>query len=587
LNYAKERALSRNYWDREVKKMKLIPSRIKKQNGFSNIYFNFIKRYLLKQLSICFLVFLFTVFSSVCTVSAQQQFKWVRGGGSNEVMPSGYTEESVQFICTDPNGNIYALSIVGGSSPSIPVYADTFYKATGAYGSPNNALLTSYTCSGIMRWAKLIASTDQTIINGITADNQGHIYVAGHFQHAGGTNTFYIGYDTSITGFRNLAEGLIQFDTNGHYNWVRFIGNNTLSSFAAINPEYAPLAIDGTNNVHFYPYMKSGVPLMTGVTSHYGVYDMTYDPYGNLLSAVRLDLDSQWYLKGAVIDPVTNKLYVAGDINIGIYGGYLTDTNFAAAFDVSRHSIWWHYPGHGTNDNFLSGVTLDQQKRLHFSGGTQSLYYTFNGDSVISSHYTGDMGIILTTDTNGHPLWIKNFDGSLSVNYLTGITQLPNGKVAAIGSFAGKVTDGSGTVTITTPAIEGQNPYLVIVDSAGDLQMMEQIHGDGFYDEGYAITSDKTGNVYVGGQVEDSIWASTPKIPAYHTRGGGTDFFIMKYGVDCSCTSMPTSLFTHSGTHTLSVTYTGTMTGLDSVVWNYCCPGKNNIVASWLATGSY
>jgi hypothetical protein len=172
----------------------------------------------------------------------------------------------------------------------------------------------------------------------------------------------------------------------------------------------------------------------------------------------------------------------------------------------------------------------------------------------------------MTTDTNGHPLKIKSFDASTDVNSLNGLTQLPNSKVAAVGTYAGVLTDG--TVTLS-PSI-GQDPFLEIIDSASDLVTLQHIYGDGFYDAGYSITSDRVGNVYVGGQVVDSIWAGTPPIPAFHSVGGASDFFVMKYGVDCSCTSMPIAApFTDTGTHTIGFSYTGSTTGLDSVVWNF------------------
>ncbi len=53
-----------------------------------------------------------------------QQFKWVKGGGTTEDLTSAYSSESVQYMCTDPHGNVYALSVVGNN----PIYADTFYS---------------------------------------------------------------------------------------------------------------------------------------------------------------------------------------------------------------------------------------------------------------------------------------------------------------------------------------------------------------------------------------------------------------------------------------------------------------------------
>jgi len=170
----------------------------------------------------------------------------------------------------------------------------------------------------------------------------------------------------------------------------------------------------------------------------------------------------------------------------------------------------------------------------------------------------------MKTDTNGHPEWIRHYDSHSGVNSFAGVTALPNNMVAAIGTFAENVTSGAVTFSLGS----GQDPYFVIVDSAGNLQTMQQIYGDGFYNAGNFITSDKVGNIYIGGYVTDSIFGGT--IAAYHSVGGNNDFFVMKYGVDCSCTSGPTAAFSDTGTHhTIGVTYTGTTSGLDSVVWSF------------------
>ncbi len=422
-----------------------------------------------------------------------------------------------------------------------------------------------------MRWAKLIASIGGICIPfGLTADNAGHVYVAGTLPYI-----LHIGSDTVVSGLADeyQATGLIQLDTNGNYKWIRYIGNNTFASEIATGSIADPIALDGANNIHYFCYVQAtGLMFTPSVISTYGVYDMTYNTSGTLLSAVRLDLDSAWYLHAAVIDPATNKLYVCGEVNQGIYGGFITDSFYAAAFDPSRHLLWQYFSGHGDDDG-LTGVVLDQSKHLHFSGAAQSptmdtTRFSFNGDSVSNTHYPFyEMSVILTTDTNGHPEWIKSFDGNLAINMLNSIALLPNNKVAAFGQFAGTITDG--VVSLGTPAGDGWSPFIIVVDSAGDLQTAQPIRGDGFYNEGFAVATDQVGNIYVGGQVADSIWAGTPPIPAYHTIGGNTDFFVMKYGVDCSCTSSPIAAYTDTGTSTIGVTYTGTTSGLDSIVWNF------------------
>jgi PKD repeat protein len=517
----------------------------------------------MKQFTQRLIISVALLFVTIASLHAQQ-FNWVKGGGTTEdVAGDGAPDrEGTYYMCTDPHGNVYALNLVGRD----PLYADTFYSS--GVVSPSNVFITSYNCAGQMRWAKLIASDySQCTPDGIIADSLGHVYVTGHFANM--DMHLSIGYDTTIPGPTHQAAGIMQFDTLGHFNWLKYIGDNSLITYVGVR-KIIPRT-DAANNVHCFTYMKSGVQITPTVTSHYGMYDLVYNPAGTLISHVRIDLDSQWFFNSVVIDQATNKLYVSGQLNQTIYGGFFLDSFFAAAFDASRNLSWMYFCGHG-GDNGIGGIVMDQAKHLHFCGSAQSpltdtTKFWYNGDSVSNIYYPYyAMGIILTTDTNGHALWIKTVESSTSVAALLSITLLPNGKIAAAGRGAGVLTDGTTTIVTTE-----QVPYMVIVDSTGDLQTLKQIYGDDFYNGANVITSDKVGNIYIGGYVTDSIWAGPPMIPAYHTVGGPSDFFVAKYGVSCSCTAMPAAAFTFTvtGIHTIGATYTGTTAGVDSIVWNF------------------
>lgn len=495
---------------------------------------------------------IFFLLISNCLNLNAQTFKWVKGGGSTaDLSGSTITDwEASDFMCTDLHGNIYSLNIVG--SPSI--VADTFHAS--AYGANNAILLTSYTCNGQMRWAKLIGSGYEMKGYGLVTDNIGHIYVAGQYPN-NSSYPLHIGYDTTFHAGRYLTVGLIQLDTDGHFNWMKFVGNDAVTS--ASNLFGNCLVVDTANNAHFFCEMNSGIVLSTGDTSVGGNYDLIYNQSGSLVRTFRLGLDSAYFLNGAVIDPTSNKLYICGENVLG-HTGAVGDSFFAAAFDTGRSLLWQYFTNFGSG---VTQLTIDQSKHLHFSGGTNVGVFSFNGDSVSATYYFEDMSIVMTTDTNGRSEWIKHYDCDLSVNYLGSITQLPNNKVAAAGTFAGDLSDGTHTLTSGS----GQNPYFVILDSAGNVESLQLLNADGFYNGSSSIISDKAGNVCVGGYVADSIYAGT--IPAYHTHGGNTDFFVMKYGVDCSCTSMPVSHYTDTGTHTVGFTYTGTTTSIDSVKWYF------------------
>ena len=503
-------------------------------------------------MSVCFFIF----FQGV-TISNAQQFKWVKGGGSTEDMtgtPAVYNEQ-VDYICTDINGNIYAASQVGDNH----IIADTFLKSSVI--SQGNILITSYTCDGQMRWAKLIYSSGGDCISyGIVTDNIGHVYLAGYLTNG----VLHIGNDTTISGLIYQSEGLIQFDTSGHFNWVRYVGNNTIATEIGALSYGSTVGIDGGNNVHFFNSMKYGVPVTPSVMSHSGMYDLAYNSSGMLLSAKHLMIDSTLVIFGGALDRESGKFYAYGYRNTA----FVPDSSYSpylAAFDTARNLIWKDTLGgpYGGGSTGITGAVTDGYGNLYLSGLSPG-YVTYNGVTV--TPVVGGQLFVMKTDTNGNLKWLTHFDSPHFIN-CWGVTLASTNKVAAAGIMSGNVISGSDTTYWNY--MEGQNAFVPIVDTSGTLVSVQQIHGNGFYDGATAITSDKIGNLYIGGYLSDSIWAGTPPIPAYHTVGGNTDFFVMKYGVDCSCTAAPFASYTDTGTHTIGVTYTGTTVGLDSVVWTF------------------
>ena len=498
---------------------------------------------------ICCLAILFLNFSTIHA----QQFNWVKGGGTVfDALENFY--EGTYYECTDPNGNVYALSYVANGT----VYADTF---TGTATEPWSILLTSYNCEGQMRWTKLITSTHQECDGvGIVADSFGHIYVAGSMPNG----ALKIGTDTTITTNIYQILSVIQFDTSGHFNWIRKIGSNVPATFDSTIFTYnGGLCLDNAENVHFIFHAVSNVALAPGVTSMQGCYDMKYDAAGNLLSTKRLDLDSTLNVYSAAIDKQNNKLYTTG---YSFYSAGPFQT-YVAEFDTGRNLIWKDTLGDalGGGDQLISGVAVDGNGHLYLS--TYGNYFLiFQGDTIKPAvgAYTGYNSCIIKTDTAGNLLWAKQCNGN-SVNQLLGITMMPGNKIAAVGSHDILLQCGSTTISNTTP---GSDAFIFVVDTGGTLVALRGIHGDEYNDYGHSIVSDNIGNLYIGGSVEDSI--PTTIIPAYHSHGGFTDFFVLKYGVDCDCTAMPVANFTVTGTSSITATYTGsTAPAIDSVVWNF------------------
>lgn len=506
-----------------------------------------------------------------------QGYNWVRGGGTTQTFTTSLNQETVSYMCTDPNGNVYALSKVGIN----PVTADTFYWP-GGIGSSQSILFTSHNCNGQMRFAKLITGTGN-FPNGVVADSMGHVYIGFDGTHSG-TNPLRIRHDTTISSYTFNRDVLVQYDTSGNLNWLRFVGADAYSTWSGTGGWSNFLVLDGSQKPHFVIYANYGVTLTPSLTTdRKGFYDNTYDVSGNLLSVNRLELDSTLAVEGLDIDKRSNKLYAYGSRSPSFWT--MPQFIFLGAFDTIRNNIWLDsiinplYPGGCA----LRGVKSDGWGNIYLSINSARAF-VYRGDTVWNDLVTSgasSVGVILKADTSGNKKWVRKYNSNSGGSGFLGLTLLPNNKIAAGGSFVNRLACGNDTMTVY--AGEGQNAFFTIMDSAGYVQEFEQLHGIGFYDNINVCASDRKGNLYLGGKIENNIWGGS--IAPYTSVGGDSDYFIMKYGVDCNCTYIPNANYTYTGSElSRSFTYTGTTTGIDSIRWFF---GDGGTASGFTAVHTY
>ncbi len=493
--------------------------------------------------------------------SVVAQYKWVRGGGSTASISSPDLIEATYFSCTDANGNVYCLSEVGNSG----IIVDTFHH--NAYGLNQNGMFTSYTCDGRLRFAKLITSSSSAIVQGIAADTTGHIYLAVDLPHGTGGSPYavHIGYDTSFSASvpSGLRQSIIQYDTSGHFNWIRFVGTNTAASYN-IGGKTVKLTMDGNNNADLLCPMYPGVILSPSVTSTSGYYDLKYSSAGNLLSAKRLQMDTTMVFNSVCIDKSTGKLFGVGYKPSVSY--YMA---FATGFDTSRNMVWFDtfscpaFPGTAG----AASIVADNGGNLYMCGkSTGTIIYQHDTFTNELSSTPYNVSFVIKIDTANHLKWLRGFSVSgSSVNWLNAIGLIPNNKIGVTGTMAGTLVGGGDT--IVTYSGEGQNTFFCILDTGSYVHTLQQVHGSGFYDGGYSVTSDKSGSLFVSGFLASNVWADT--LTHYNSVGGNSDFFTMKYGAECNCTSLPFASYSSTGAPTVNFTYNGTATGIDSVHWRF------------------
>ncbi len=491
--------------------------------------------------------------------SHAQSYNWVKGGGSATAALYSRDDERVTSMCTDDNGNVYIVAPIGDFS----IHLDTF-SMTNAFnccsGVPHT-MIASYDCMGNLRWAKLIDAGQGTVSTGIAYGN-GNIYSTGSLW---GINK-HIGYDT-VFDASNFVSYLLKLDTLGHYKWIRFTGNDSINTWVNTggytNGMNNNVAVDGSGNVHHYDYTGDGVRLNSSVVSAKGTYDMKYDPSGNLLSVIQMEMDTNTVMTYPIIDKHSGTLYATIYVTDPSWGAQV---NCLAAYDLSGHikwydTCWWPNSFVGLafdgNDNIYTGVEAS------FDTNLLPPHFQLHGDTIYGNVYPYEiLNLILTLDTFGNLKHHYDFHAKEDGTFFD-LKLVPGGKIAITGNMVYAYKYGTDSIVNTTV---NQEPFKVILDTLGNLQHWDYDTGTGFYNWGTALAVDNIGNIYIGGMNEAQL--TIPTLSPILSVGGNSDFFVAKYGYICGCTVAPLASFNYTGTTTVSFTYTGS-TGFDSLRWDF------------------
>ncbi|MEB2778123.1 hypothetical protein SYJ56_22615 [Algoriphagus sp. D3-2-R+10] len=277
---------------------------------------------------------------------------------------------------------------------------------------------------------------------------------------------------------------------------MQFVGSDNASTGAGTFSSGA-MPVDGQGSIHLFETLRTGVEITPSITSQWGTYDIKYSPSGVLLSVNKLQsIDSGYYIRSAEIDKTTNKSYVIFE-----YGGASSSHSYTILADYNPYGtqVWKD----SVNKDAAFGRLHVANDGVYFTGGAQGINnpFTLRNLSVhktLSS--TGLMSVVGKVDKNtGNPHWIYHVDGSNAINTLSRLTVLPDNTIAVSGYIGGTQVYNKDTLIVTPN--EGHNPTLFVIDASGVLIDWNEMHGTGFHDQGLEITSDKVGNVYIGGKL--------------------------------------------------------------------------------------
>lgn len=191
---------------------------------------------------------------------------------------------------------------------------------------------------------------------------------------------------------------------------------------------------------------------------------------------------------------------------------------FIAKYDPLGNLVWAQRFGGSSNDRGTS-ITTDKAGNVFLTGYFYSPKIGFGKDTLINAGNVGDI-FIVKFDQTGHVLWAKR-EGGAGLEIPHSITIDPNDNIIVTGRFSSNLI----TFGTTTLAQAGSmDVFLVKYDPSGNV-LWAKGAGGGTNDEGYSVSTDASGNIYVGGYFTQPANFGAIKL----TSLGFVDMFLAKY----------------------------------------------------------
>jgi|GEM_PF-4121406 len=473
----------------------------------------------------------------------------------------------------------------------------------------------SFSQQPVITWAKQAGGNESDNCTDVFVSPDGSIYSSGNYTGNAQFGSF------TLTATVNTSRGYVsKTDENGTVLWAKDFGSSVLK--IAAGPQgtvYISGAFAGTENF-------GGISL-TSAGSNYDLFVLKMNASGNVLWAKNF----QGVASNSIVSDASGNIYMGGTFAISATFGSITISQptqvstydvYLAKLDPNGTPVWAQKYG-GTNNDYFTGFDIDANGNAYVVGTF------YNGTTIGTSTFLGyaNIGIdifLFKTDPNGGVIWAKQFGGgdidgasAISVDnqgnaYITGACrgayQFGSFSAASInfGAYLCKINpagtplwlksylnynqiDQSITLDVKVDhegnvyssgrcnegyAFSGQHSigdgegYVLKSDSNGNVVWVKGIDNqsdNGVY--GYALDTDLTGNVYMGGAFTGTI--HTNPILQTNPNNFNYDIFLMKIGT-CSVNAATTQ-----NGNTLMATATGA-----TYQWINCGNGNTPIAGA-------
>ena len=475
---------------------------------------------------------------------------------------SGSISDEGRRIAVDGNGAVYVTGHYASST--LNVYSES--NTTPAtqldnVGSGYDSFIAKYLVDGTVVWAANVGGSDTEIAEDISVDSSGNVYVIGRYTSST-LNLYSQSTTTPATQLSNPGGAvssvfIAKYLADGTVDWATSMGGSTSDYGRGIS-------VDSSGNVY--------------VTGYY--YSSTLNVYsqGSTIPATQLTLDGN-------SDAFIAKYLADGTV---VWATKMTGTSLDYGYGISADSSGNVYVSGSylsTTLNVYSQGSTTPATQLSNSGSFDAFIakYLANGDVAWAAKIAGsspDNGFDIAVDSSGNAYITGNFASS-TLNVYSKNQAIPNAQLTNSGNYDGYIAkylvdgtvdwaakmSGSGTdqglgiavgnsgdvyvtgsyssTTLnvysqgsTTPATQLSNSgnydgaFVAKYSENGTSIWAAKMSGTD-YDNGYGVSVDSSGNVYVIGRYNSSSFNFYDSDGAFHgiqlTNSGGYDTFIAKY----------------------------------------------------------
>lgn len=363
-------------------------------------------------------------------------------------------------------------------------------------------LLNVYAQQPTFDWAKRIGNNTLDLGQHIRLDNFGNVYSVGYFQGV-------VDFDPSAVGVFNLTSNgtssyyIQKLDASGNFMWAKKIDgiNCTITSF------------DVDSNIYLVGHYQDSTDFdPSPTTSQYLTDTASYILKLNLLgdfiwvksikanhfSTIGLDGNSNLYLSGGFTDSVdfdpsfANSFFLSTSIVNGATLFFLklnSDGDFIWAKKINSGSTFVNSIAVEELGNFV--VTGNYNGNVDFNPSDS---VAFNLTSSVSATYNC---FTLKLNSNGNFMWANDIN-TFSYGYGASIDFLGN---VLITGFYSETADFDPSLINTynlTSDLTTNDIFVQKLDSSGNFIWAKSIGSNGD-DQGYTISTDIVGSVYIGG----------------------------------------------------------------------------------------